>query len=124
MKTIIAILAATFTIGNAHAAEVISAKVNAAKKTVSVTVRYGGGCKKHDFVLQSTGGCRESYPVQCDYELVDLTTGDHCEAMVGTTAEFTFAEMGWEDSYFNGASISIFGDNNSRAGVALPFVRK
>lgn len=124
MKKIIAILAATFTISNAQAAEVLSAKVNPAKKTVSVSVRYGGGCKKHDFKLEMVQGCRESYPVQCDYQIVDLTTGDYCEAIVGATPEFTFAELGWDGSYFNGAMITIFGDNGSKAGVGLPFKKR
>lgn len=123
MKMIIATLAATFTLGNAQAAEVVAAKVNPAQQTVSVTVRYGGGCKKHEFKLENIGGCRESYPVQCDYQIVDLTSGDYCEALVGATAEFSFAELGWNDGYYNGARITIFGDNGSKAGVGLPFKR-
>lgn len=111
---------------NANAAEVVSAKLDASKKNILVDVRYGGGCKEHDFSLK-LGACMESYPVQCSAELVETIEGgfDMCEALIHETVVFPLKKFGLTDSYFKGGSLTITGDINqtgkpSKATIRLP----
>lgn len=109
-----------------HAAEVLSANLDAAKKNILVDVSYGGGCKEHTFKLK-LGGCLESLPVQCSAQLVETVVGgpDFCEAIVGKTVKFSLKKYGLTDAYFKGGSLTILGDKNFRgedssATVVLP----
>lgn len=123
MKNTIAtlgLIAAIFTVGNAQAARVTGASVDIARKTVSVDVVYGGGCKEHSFKLVNNTGCFETYPVSCRLELIEDANGDMCEAMIYKKIQFTFAELGFNDSYYSRAGITILGDNGSKAGFRLP----
>ena len=114
------ILVALLSLPNSvDAAEVINARLNLATQAIDVDVRYGGGCKDHKFSLQF-GACLESYPVRCEAKLVDSTKDDFCEALISTTASFSLKEYGLTDSYYQGATITISGDNSTRAFVILP----
>lgn len=118
MKSLV-FLASLVMAGNAFAAEVKSAKYNAAKKGIEIGVKYGGGCKEHKFELQ-VGTCLESFPVQCSAELVDLTNDDFCEALVSRTIFISLDNAGLNESYYSSATINIKGDNQSRVAVRLP----
>lgn len=118
MKSLV-LFASLVMAGNAFAAEVKSAKYNAAKKGIEIDVVYGGGCKAHNFELQ-VGGCRESFPASCDAELVDLTNDDFCEALISRTVFISLESAGLNTSYYSGASINIKGDDNSKVSVRLP----
>jgi hypothetical protein len=125
MKLKLLVLATLFTAG-AQAAEVLSAKLDAAKKNILVDVSYGGGCKDHVFKLK-LGGCLESFPVQCSAQLVETVVDgpDFCEAIVGETVKFSLKKYGLTDGYFKGGSLTIIGDKNFRgedssATVTLP----
>ncbi|MBT4791076.1 MAG: hypothetical protein HON90_05855 [Halobacteriovoraceae bacterium] len=87
--------------------EVVSASVDAVKKTITVRVSYGGGCEDHKFSLE-IGRCLESYPVQCTAKVYDKTT-DRCEALIRRNVSFSFEELGLNNDYFDGASINIIG---------------
>lgn len=111
---------------SANAAEVISAKLDASKKNLLVDVRYGGGCKKHEFSLK-VGACMESYPAQCSADLVETIEGgfDACESIRFETAVISLKKAGLTDSYYEKASLKIMGDINqtgkrSSATVKLP----
>lgn len=104
--------------------EVVAAAVDASKQTLTVTVRHGGGCGEHNYSLKM-GLCLETYPVQCSAELFD-DTEDYCEAYLTNEVVFTFRELGLNNSYFNGASLTITGaqlrnGQESSATVKLPF---
>lgn len=112
---------------SANAAEVISAKLDASKKNILVDVRYGGGCKKHEFSLKVGPACLESFPVQCSADLVETIEGgfDACESIRFETAVISLKKAGLTDSYFDRASLTIYGDVNqtgkrSSANVKLP----
>ncbi len=123
LKNLATALILTLAADAAQSATVHSASVDPVKQVITVDVSYGGGCKEHDFKLKFKGGCMESYPVQCHLVLEENSHGDMCEAMIGKRVQFTFAELGLNDGYFNGAYLTIFGDNQSRATVSLPFRR-
>lgn len=103
---------------SALAASVTGARVSG--NTLEVDVRYGGGCKEHKFKLEKSGYCLESSPVQCSANVVDLTTGDFCEALISETVTFDLNKEGYGDSYFSGARLTLLGDDSSSAVVNLP----
>ena len=49
--------------------------------SLRVTVRYGGGCRTHEFRLLLFKTFRESYPVQSDALLAHNANGDSCKAL-------------------------------------------
>jgi hypothetical protein len=118
MKSLLVLCAAVMST-NAFAAEVQSAKYNAAKKAIELVVSYGGGCKEHKFKLDM-GACQESSPVSCEANLVDLTQGDFCEAYLTKTVLITLKEAGLNNSYYSGASITIKGDGDTESTLTLP----
>ena len=103
----------------ANAAEITSAKVDGNK--IVLDVRYGGGCKKHEFSI-AIGGCFESLPVQCQAKLVhNVVNGpDFCEAIVSDTAEIPFSDVGIEGSYFAGGSLAITDEAGKVTKLRLP----
>lgn len=111
----------------AFAAHVNSAKLDRSRDKILVSVTYGGGCKVHDFTLKLSG-CRESFPVQCDAQLIETTLRpDLCEAMITETIEFDLRDYDLDDPYYSGASLTIYGDQNfngkiSSATITLPFL--
>ncbi len=52
---------------------------------IKVVVRYGGGCRDHEFSLIHTGAFKESMPVQLDTRLIHNANGDACRALVMDT---------------------------------------
>jgi hypothetical protein len=104
----------------ARAADVVDARVDERAGTIEIDVRYGGGCKEHNFKLEVGNACAESMPVQCRAKLVDLTSGDFCEALVGKTVVFSIKKLGLDTDYFRGASLTITGDRDSSKTVHLP----
>ena len=66
-----------------------------------VTVRYGGGCARHDFVLTTSAVFAESEPVQTGLTLLHDANGDSCRALVTTDLRFdlTPLEQEWRQSY-------------------------
>jgi hypothetical protein len=53
-----------------------------------VTVRYGGGCKKHDFKLVWDGSEMESNPAKIDIVLIHNANGDNCKALLTEELQF------------------------------------
>jgi hypothetical protein len=102
----------------AQAATINSASYDASTQLISVDVTYGGGCKKHTFKLKMNA-CAESFPVQCTADLIDLTKGDFCEALVSQTVTFKAADYGLMDSYYDNASLVIKGSDDSEAFIQL-----
>jgi len=58
-----------------------------------VTVRYGGGCRTHEFTLQLFKTFRESYPVQSDALIAHRANGDHCKALLVRELAFDLAPL-------------------------------
>lgn len=109
-----------------YAAEVVEAKLDESQENIEVTVRYGGGCKEHDFSLELTG-CLEISPVQCEAKLVEKVIGgpDFCEAYITKVVVFNLSKMGLGDEYYRSATLTITGDGDrngleSSASVVLP----
>jgi hypothetical protein len=102
-----------------EAAEIVGGKFYSSEGIIELQVRFAGGCKEHRFELQMKG-CFESLPVKCTAQLVDLTTDDFCEAIVGQTIRLSTAQYGLQSEYYRGASIRILGDNGTAATVRLP----
>lgn len=50
---------------------------------LDVSVRYGGGCRTHEFALLVTPVFLESYPVQMRGSLAHNANGDPCRALIG-----------------------------------------
>ena len=111
---------------SSFAATVHSAKLDPAQKNILVDVSYGGGCKKHTFTIKLEG-CRETYPVSCDAQLVEKIEGgfDACEAIVGQTVKINLAKYRLDEAYYANGSLTIKGDKDmsgkpSSATVKLP----
>jgi hypothetical protein len=92
---------------------------NCTTKIIEINIQYGGGCAAHKFQLQ-VDACCESYPVQCDAKLIDLTTNDSCEALLFHRVSFNLHDIGLENSYYTGASTEIQGADNSKVLIKLP----
>ena len=107
------------------AAQVLKVKLDSSKKNLLIDVRYGGGCKKHEFSLK-VGGCAESMPVQCRVKLMHNSNGDFCEAIKFETVVISLKDAGVVGSYYNRAFLTILGDIDpqtnkpSQATVQLP----
>ena len=120
MKTMMISAFAFLTLANvASAAVVNSASVDAARGLLLVNVTYGGGCAEHKFKLE-VGACLESFPVRCGVTVTDLTKNDFCEALISQDLEFSLAEYGLTDSYYEGASLAITGSDGKSVNVKLP----
>ncbi|CAF4728771.1 unnamed protein product [Rotaria sp. Silwood1] len=94
-------------------------RYNSKTKTIEINVQYGGGCAEHKFQLE-VGTCLESYPVQCDAKLIDLTTNDYCEAFIQRKVLIGLHEAGLDNNYYTGASVLIHGARDSKALIVLP----
>lgn len=99
-------------------AEIVSAELDGAEKNILIGVRHGGGCGDHDYSL-NLKGCAESMPVQCQAELVHKTN-DFCEALLHRTAVINLEDAGIKGEYYSGGSLTIKGDNGSKATITLP----
>ena len=106
-----------------QAAEVRSARYIAAEDAVELEVSHGGGCGEHSYELVMSDYCAESYPVQCAMTLVHHNHGDYCEAYLHRTVKVSVEHLNLKDGYFNGAGITVFGDNGTKAHFSLPFIR-
>lgn len=102
----------------ANAAEIVSAELDGAGKNILIGVRHGGGCGEHDYSLKLKG-CAESMPVQCQADLVHKTN-DFCEALLHRTAVINLKAAGIKGEYYSGGSLTINGDNGSKATITLP----
>jgi hypothetical protein len=105
----------------ANAASINSGQYNSETQKVELSVSYGGGCSEHYFELQLVSGCRESFPVQCDLELVHTTDEpDMCEAYITQDLELDLPEVMLTDSYFERAFITIKGAGDTSVSFQLP----
>lgn len=102
------------------AAEIISARLDDSQRNVIIKVRHGGACGKHDYSL-ALKGCAESFPVQCQADLVHQTD-DMCEAILQREATISLAASGIVGSYYSRGSLTINGENDSKATIRLPDV--
>ena len=101
-------------------AEVVGARVDAARGLLLVDVSYGGGCLEHKFKLE-VGMCMETFPVSCSASVVDVTEGvDMCEAIIHQTVEFGLKENGLTDGYYSGGTLTFKGYDNESFSVRLP----
>lgn len=104
------------------AATVHSASFDLIKNAIEINVSYKGckdGCQEHKFEIR-TGICKETYPVQCDSELVELTQDNLCETIISKKIMIPLRETGLDEGYYSRALLRIKGDNNSRVDVRLP----
>lgn len=63
-----------------------------------VTVRYAGGCARHEFALFASHVFMESYPVQSAIAIRHRANGDACEALL--TRELRFDLTALRDAYW------------------------
>ncbi len=68
---------------------------------LTLEVRYGGGCARHDFDLVALPGWRESWPVQVDVDLAHQDHDDPCDALPTQTVRFDLTPLreAWEGAY-------------------------
>jgi hypothetical protein len=117
-KLSLVVLGSMLSAFSVQAVEVVSAKLDAAKENIIVTVRHGGGCGDHKYTLVM-GSCQETFPVQCSASIKHMTS-DMCEAYLTKEATFSLSKNGLKDKYYDGANLRIVGDNNSSAALTLP----
>ncbi len=88
--------------GPDDAVEILDAKLDA--PLLELTVRYGGGCARHDFDLIVASGWRESFPVQVDVDLAHDGHDDPCDALPTETVRFDLTPLreAYEESYGSG----------------------
>ena len=97
----------------------LGGRYNRRTKSLDFDVEYDGGCFKHQFQLQM-GACRESFPVQCDAVLIDLTPNDQCASVNRRKVSFKLHSIGLNTSYYAGAKIKIQGSQNSKILITIP----
>jgi len=61
--------------------------------TLRVAVRYGGGCRMHEFRLLLFKSFRESYPVQSDALLSHEANGDGCKSLLERELRFDLTPL-------------------------------
>jgi hypothetical protein len=98
--------------------QVESGVFDATTNEIVLQVRVGGGCGEHKYALE-VGACLESYPVQCSITLKH-TTNDRCRAFLFEEVRIKLSDAGLDDSYYNGASLSIEGRDGSKITIKLP----
>lgn len=114
----------TVAVSQSYAATIRSARLDESQKNILIKVTYGGGCGKHSFSLDLKG-CAESFPVQCQAELVH-TSDDMCESNLSQVVVINLAKYKLNTSYYRGGSLTITGDQDwktkkpSTATVILP----
>lgn len=96
-----------------------NARFDSKQNAIRINVRYRGGCSTHQFRLE-TNPCRESFPVQCDSELIDLTVDDSCKRLVKKTILISLKDAELDTDYYRGASITLKGSGGSKRLVVLP----
>lgn len=111
---------------SSFAATVHKARLDVAKENILIDVSYDGGCKRDTFSLKLKG-CAESFPVQCQAELVHKTVGglDMCEVIISETVKINLSQYRLDESYYSRGSLTITGDMNvsgkpSSATIILP----
>lgn len=58
-----------------------------------VTVRYGGGCKKHDFKLLWDGAILKSIPPKVNLYIIHNDRGDTCRALITEELQFRLSDL-------------------------------
>jgi len=68
---------------------------------LTLQVRYGGGCARHDFDLLALPGWRESWPVQVDVDLAHDGHDDPCDALPTANVRFDLTPLreAYEEAY-------------------------
>jgi hypothetical protein len=56
-----------------------------------ISVRYGGGCKKHDFQLVWDGSLIKTNPTKIPLFLIHNNNGDNCKAIVSQDLQFSLS---------------------------------
>lgn len=104
------ILASTFV----QAALITSAAYDAETDSVVLQLTYGGGCGKHEFSLEHSGRCLETYPLRSTAKLVHQSN-DFCEALLYSEEKISLKDFACRPGY-----LTITGDNDSAATVFVP----
>ena len=71
--------------------EILEARIEG--DLLHLQVRYGGGCREHDFSLLFSGAFMESEPVQTRVTLAHDAHGDPCRALVGSRLQFDLGPL-------------------------------
>lgn len=79
--------------------------------TLSLDVRYGGGCRDHRFALLIDPAFMESFPVQVAARLAHDADGDPCRALLTRTVRFDLSPLRehFEASYGPGRGTVVIG---------------
>ena len=106
-----------------YAAEINSGQFNVETHKVELNVTYGGGCFQHSFELKlSDDGCRESFPVDCDLNLVHSTTkSDSCKALITQDLELDLPDEVLTENYYERAFLTVLGDLDTFVFFQLPY---
>lgn len=104
-----------------YALGINSGQFNTETQKVELNVSYGGGCSQHSFEFGPFGGCLESYPVQCDLNLVHSTDKpDFCKAIITQDLELDLPDGMLTKDYYKGAFLTVFGDGDTSVSFELP----
>ncbi|GAL85330.1 hypothetical protein MYP_2559 [Sporocytophaga myxococcoides] len=68
--------------------DILSSKIT--KDILTITVKYGGGCRQHKFELRSNGQPSASV---FELHLLHLTTDDHCRRLLLDTLQFDLSPL-------------------------------
>lgn len=79
--------------------------------TLSLEVRYGGGCREHRFALLVDPAFMESFPVQVAARLAHDADGDPCRALLTRTLRFDLSPLRehFQASYGPGRGTVVIG---------------
>lgn len=68
-------------------------KMEQKRDSLLIEVRYGGGCREHEFQLVHLGAYKESMPPQLDVVLRHNANDDRCRALVTETLIIPLKEL-------------------------------
>ncbi|NLE01770.1 MAG: hypothetical protein GX640_18040 [Fibrobacter sp.] len=73
--------------------EVEITRVSFFNNYIYIDVRYGGGCKTHEFTLYADSILSGNKPVECRLTLLHNANGDGCKALINETLFFSLANF-------------------------------
>src|SRR5690606_8946590 len=76
---------------------------------LTISIRYTGGCKDHDFTLHWNGSFLESFPVQVHLTLTDGETEDFCKALISKQLKFDLTPLvqAYRDGYQGAGTVIV-----------------
>lgn len=88
--------------------------MNITNNIMEITVKYGGGCTTHEFILYADSGLQKDNPSVLNFTLLHNANGDACKSLITETLVFNLRPI--EKLYYSSAPLKIQ-INNTKPGI-------